>query len=704
MRVTKEDLIQFNLFENLPEPFKTLEGDDKFVFIYDVDEENVKLKIYEYDIKRQINIKLFKGIHEYQRKYNSITLTIGFFSITFESRDGLFYQFLRSYNDVEQVDKFIRFCIEQDKMINVSISTNSITSIYSSDDFRRSISYFSPARLQTIMLIYDMIDSTFKNRLSRGLYGDYIKKVVNLIKFDGGVLPEINGRLRFMVIGENANLSEEQIERLKEAKILLRSLQPLDEIYQLTGWAFSDLDGKWRTNIADNEAKISNVYLSEYQGRNLFVPQGLNQQQVLKILANPDSLYGLNYNGKLSQVVEHPTLYKYYPKLNLTPLLYFYGDNSRLGNSFYFSENSRGGFIVINGSKESGDSLSIMLHEIQHYIQRVEGFAQGGNEFFAQFVAAIGGAETRKIFSSINKMQRLFKENLLYEEERLNLIQILKDSNINNSQANQLKEIILKNLKDKEEFQNNYKTINFYLVLFVAENGDISTNNIVIYLQEKFGDFVFELFDNIESAYSKAKDYKNILRSEFKEEDIQKILFKSYENLYGELESRSTQSSRLVCSEFKNYFYITKWEHSPISNITVINGVEEYIDSKEVKAAVEDKDGEYILHFSKDNTCLPFLHELGHIVYDALCELGYKEKIDKSFEKDYNYPNVQEFFVDKFLGYLKDRVDDINLKLDFKLIFAIRSDEEVNEVLDDFFKDKEVSERLKYLQTLLSII
>jgi hypothetical protein len=187
------------------------------------------------------------------------------------------------------------------------------------------------------------------------------------------------------------------------------------------------------------------------------------------------------------------------------------------------------------------------------------------------------------------------------------------------------------------------------------------------------GDIVFELFENVSDGYSQAKKYREKLIAEgYREDDIRNILFKSYENLYGELESRSTQSSRFVDTEYKNYFYLTKWENSPIQQITVIDGVEQIIDCTKIKAAVETKDDTYVMHFQKNVSSEPFIHELGHIVHDALKALGHNDIIEKEFEKEMMIDDIDEFFVLKFIGYLKETIDDYDLINDVRLNFATK--------------------------------
>jgi hypothetical protein len=699
MKVTKEELQQFGLYESLPQTLKEMTEGDKFVFYYTVDEQNVKLEIVETQIVKQINLSLYRGMSS--KKVDKV----GFFTDTFETKDGLFYQFLRTYNTPEKVKIFYSYAVEQDKIIDLNVSTDAVNTIRQSDDFRRAISYFSPSRIQTIMFVYDMVNEATKNRISKTLYGDMIKKVVNLVKFDGGVLPEMGGYLRFMVIGEKSELTNTQKEKLEEAKLLVRSLQDLEKVYSYTGWALSSRDGKWRTNIADNEASLKKDLLYESDGRNIYLPNGSKIEDIKNLITNPQNIYKTNYKGRLIDVLSHPTLFEYYPKLALLPLIYNYGNNPSGGQEFYFSPNERGGFIIINGSKQSGDSLSILLHEIQHYIQSVEGYATGGNLFFAQFVASVGSSSVRTIFACINRMERYFREDLGDDDSRLEIIKVIENQLAKSNEARQLKNEILKLLINKEDYKYNYKSINFYLVLFVAEEGDFSTNSIVLYLQKKLGDIVFELFENVAEGYSQAKKYREKLISEegLRDEDVRNVLFKSYENLYGELESRSTQSSRYVDSEYKNYFYLTKWENSPIQQITIIDGVEQIIDCTKIKAAVETKDESYVMHFQKTMSCEPILHELGHIVYDVLKTLGHNDIIEKEFDKEMMIDDIDEFFVVKFLGYLKERIEDYDLVNDVRLNFSIRGNERINKLLDEFFVEKSVNERLQYLQTILSL-
>lgn len=730
MIVSKQDLDNFGLLFALPDELKKMENGNTFVFYYDVDEENVALKIYEYEVIAQITTNLYRGVQDKQKKYQS-QINIGCFTFecgeTFDTKDGIFFQFLKTYNTKEAVYNFYNKIIEQDRVTDLSVSINAITEILNADDFKRAISYFNPIRMQPIMFVYDLVNQAFKSKLGKRLYGDAIKKVVNMIKVEGGVLPEWDKSLiRYMIIGPHAELTEDQKKRLDAADALIRSGHVMEQVYSQTGWALSEKDGKWRTNIADNEAYISMDFMTEFGGKRMYVPTGMKPDQILPLTLNPNLLYQQKYPGRLIDVLKHPTLYTYYPFLANIPIVYYYQDkqinatpeetyrNSKI-QEFYFAPNDRGGLILINGSYLAGDSASILLHEIQHAIQNKEGYATGGNMFLAQFVSTVGANMVRKIFAAINKLQHFFREHCLDNNSRMELLHLLKGMRLHSPESESLRYTILQYLSDQKTYEESANTINFYLTILVSEENDL-TSPIFEFLQQKIGDFIYEIFNVIREGYEAAKNYEAHLQSEgftkgyylpdgsYKRGDIDIILFKGYENLYGEMESRSVQSSRFVESQYKNYFSLTHWELGPLRNLTVIDGVEEVVDCQKIKGACESIEDKYILHFEKNDSVIPFLHELGHIVYDALKRLGYEQKIIAEYDKQFAISGVDEYFVEKFLGYIKEKIDNKGIQEDMRMELNLKGNPAISEILDEFFKDTEVEKRIQFLNKMLLLI
>lgn len=706
MIVTTDLLKTYNLYDKLPQNFKDIDAGQKYLFYYNVDEDDVKIYIYEDSIIASPNIYLYRDLSRKMKNYK-IVLKIGFLSKENDSRDGLFYLFLRTYNSSEQVDNFIRYTKTKDEEIDLNISMDANNDISSSSDISRLMGYYCKSRIQIITFVYDMVNAAYINRLSKRLYGNALKRIVNLVKYEAGVLLEIGGDLRYMVIGTNAALPEIKIQKLDEAKNLLRKGYNQLDIYTKTGWLYSTYDGKWRTNLSDSGAYISDTFLIDYDGGKIYVPEGHRLQDVISLIAQPHKINSQNYYGRLGDVLIHPELYEVYPDLADLPFLYYKNDKlPDNSNTFYFATTNLGGYIVMKGNENWGSHLSTLLHETQHAIQNKEGFARGGNYFLAQFVASVGAESVRTIFSTINYIKKLFKESFDNQTLRGELITILQEYKPLSPKSKPYYNHIIEVSKDAQSFSNQIEEIVFYLVIMLGYENNISENSIISYLISILPVSelqMYDIFNNLTDGFEKSRKYREYLQKDgISEEDIGTILQKNYENLYGELESRSVQTSRNIPIEFRNYFSLTSWENTPERNITVIDQSEKIVNVKEVNAAVEEKNGEYVLHFQKSNTCLPYLHELGHIVHDGLKQLGHANTIIAEFRKQVTIDSVEEFFVTKFIGYLKSRIDDENLKKDLSLKM-VTENSVIYGLLDEFFMDNEITQYLEYLRKLIDL-
>ena len=103
------------------------------------------------------------------------------------------------------------------------------------------------------------------------------------------------------------------------------------------------------------------------------------------------------WNGgmKLADVLEYPELYEAYPELADITVHYATMDTAR-GRAIY-GDGEREILINRNLEGEWREIHSILLHEIQHHIQNIEGFAKGGNPSSARRLvdkrAAMGDAD-----------------------------------------------------------------------------------------------------------------------------------------------------------------------------------------------------------------------------------------------------------------------------------------------------------------------
>lgn len=123
-----------------------------------------------------------------------------------------------------------------------------------------------------------------------------------------------------------------------------------DDIYDATGF-FVGPDGRWRFEISDADAKIRMGFIDKLRGK----------------MAAP--------SGNLSDVLDHPKLFGAYPKLaNYWTSMTIDPAMKDRGGSF---ENAVNRIEVRGRSVE--EALSILLHEVAHAVQNIEGFATGGS-------------------------------------------------------------------------------------------------------------------------------------------------------------------------------------------------------------------------------------------------------------------------------------------------------------------------------------
>jgi hypothetical protein len=142
---------------------------------------------------------------------------------------------------------------------------------------------------------------------------------------------------------------------------------PGNQIRQETGW-FKGADDKWRFEIDDSPASLSGTLTDK----------------------------GLARKSSIRQVIDHDELFKAYPQLaDIRPAV---AGNM---NGFFAPPSSVIDYprIGLNPNRPSGDVKGTTLHELQHAVQDIEGFARGGTP--AEFAAE--GAEAMQKIPLLNK-------------------------------------------------------------------------------------------------------------------------------------------------------------------------------------------------------------------------------------------------------------------------------------------------------------
>jgi hypothetical protein len=165
--------------------------------------------------------------------------------------------------------------------------------------------------------------------------------------------------IRYQFAGERANIPTFMRDSLETARTMAAEGKTSEEIRAVTGWFPSPYDGKMRWEIPDSEAKLTEdpTVWNYYEGQ-------VNSRQ----------------GKKLSDVLDHPALFEAYPQLRDVVVNTRYGKDVEYSGVFLANDpRAKGGMSIFAEGAEKNEMLSALLHEIQHAIQHIEGFAKGTN-------------------------------------------------------------------------------------------------------------------------------------------------------------------------------------------------------------------------------------------------------------------------------------------------------------------------------------
>ncbi|QDP56934.1 MAG: hypothetical protein Unbinned2691contig1000_8 [Prokaryotic dsDNA virus sp.] len=200
------------------------------------------------------------------------------------------------------------------------------------------------------------------------------------------------GSPRYMFVGSQAkNLSDKTRERLKQAQKLEArgsDVSRTSEIRKTLGW-FKGQDGRWRTEVDDSNAQVRNLdkedlsNLAEYyedttgySGEDVY--QTFEMRDALDVLADPE-FQSMSADGGLylDSVLKHDPVMDAYPALADLKVTRSNAIFKKEGGGGYFAPNS--GTIYISPEESLEGAKSILLHEVQHAVQFLEGFSFGGS-------------------------------------------------------------------------------------------------------------------------------------------------------------------------------------------------------------------------------------------------------------------------------------------------------------------------------------
>jgi len=168
---------------------------------------------------------------------------------------------------------------------------------------------------------------------------------------------------------------------LGHAQVLEQNGAHPDDIWSQTGFG-RGTDGRWRHEIDDSKSSFDRQW----------VPEGSDK-----------------FTTTLSQILDHEELYKAYPHLKDMPVQF---DAKKAGASF------DGNKIIIG--PEFAQDHGVLMHEIQHAIQRHEGFAEGGSpgKSGQNYTLKLAGLANLRIQKPLNELWTKYQsEGTLSEAE-----------------------------------------------------------------------------------------------------------------------------------------------------------------------------------------------------------------------------------------------------------------------------------------------
>ena len=242
-------------------------------------------------------------------------------------------------------------------------------------------------------------------RLARGEYGP---PAVGSPEFEAGLDVAGSMDLGGILAGPKSLTAPfEQLSKAKKAQA--RGWKP-ETIWNRYGW-FKGPDDQWRYEIDDSKARTWMLTGGARERAQLAQPAGTNR-------APPVA-------ASLSEVFRHPALRQaYHPVGEMEPKV-FYGElPNYLGMRYPGVRYGDPGSVVI-ANRIAGSNLgprserSTMLHELQHMVQELEGFARGGNpgEFQPSYEMAQRKLKEREAVARMRSIMNLKGKNQVEASE-----------------------------------------------------------------------------------------------------------------------------------------------------------------------------------------------------------------------------------------------------------------------------------------------
>lgn len=198
-----------------------------------------------------------------------------------------------------------------------------------------------------------------------------------------------NADIRFSFAGTSAQTASPNL--LAQTQARLAAGEDAEVIRKETGW-FVGHDQRWRFEIDDSRAVISDHWYQDGDANGFPVKRidGYLGDHLVDLHPVAAARLGKS-SAQVTGCLNHPELFAAYPQLSTINVVLEQSEGYSFAENGVFRRDTVNGqpydsILIRFNPARGGNGLGALLHEVQHAIQKVEGFARGGStsEFNAE--------------------------------------------------------------------------------------------------------------------------------------------------------------------------------------------------------------------------------------------------------------------------------------------------------------------------------
>lgn len=206
---------------------------------------------------------------------------------------------------------------------------------------------------------------------------------------NAGTYDPDNADIRFSFAGENAQTANRDL--LTQAQERITAGEDAEIVRRETGW-FQGHDQGWRFELDDSKAAIPDHWYQDGEVNGFPVKRmdGCLGDHVVDLHPVAAASLGKS-SAKVTGILNHQELFAAYPQLSTINVVLEQSEGYSFAENGVFRRDTVNGqpydsILIRYNPARGGNGLSALLHEVQHAIQKVEGFARGGStsEFNAE--------------------------------------------------------------------------------------------------------------------------------------------------------------------------------------------------------------------------------------------------------------------------------------------------------------------------------